>query len=387
MTIVHLIKDGMFVRHILDVSEAAAPGENVFRVFGKPRVDSRLRQNEGVVPVGTRYFRGRRERARILGSCSAILVHWMSRPAAEVIRHAPSHVAVAWCGWGGDYYRFGRDASDYDEDHVEEIVRPEKRSLSGRLRRLIRGEPPTVPPEIARVASRIDFMCIRETEGQFRALHLQDMLPGLSPVLRPNFQYYSLEQSFAPGPATMTGPDILLGNSATPSNRHHEAMEALARLDLTGRKVVIPLSYGERRYGDFVEAASRRLLGEAAMPLREWMPIADYNAVLGNCGVVLMNHLRGQGMGNIATGLFKGARVLLRDENPYLEYYRERGAVIGTFRPADITASHLAPLADDARARNRRIIEDLWSFDACVRHVRNLFDEFENLTARRRVST
>nr|WP_239027293.1 TDP-N-acetylfucosamine:lipid II N-acetylfucosaminyltransferase [Ramlibacter algicola] len=134
-------------------------------------------------------------------------------------------------------------------------------------------------------------------------------------------------ESFDPDrcPDGPTGGDVLLGNSATPTNNHLEALELLADILPAGRRVVCPLSYGDARYGDAIESAGHRLLGDRFLPLREYMEPHAYAEVLGACSVVVMNHRRQQAAGNIVFALCSGAHVFLRAENSLVASLRRLG--------------------------------------------------------------
>src|SRR6185503_12335549 len=99
----------------------------------------------------------------------------------------------------------------------------------------------------------------------FIALH--SAVPRLKAAFLP-LNYYSCEDVFLVGSSSnMAGPDILVGNSATPENNHLEVIEHLARLGTAGRKVIVPLSYGRgsgsELYAAAVRRAGERLLGDA----------------------------------------------------------------------------------------------------------------------------
>ena len=84
------------------------------------------------------------------------------------------------------------------------------------------------------------------------------MLLSVLPQLRArqhNIPSFTVEDSFSQGPPQMAGPDVQLGNSATSSNNHVEALDWLrTRVPAAGR-LIVPLNYGNARYARAVADA------------------------------------------------------------------------------------------------------------------------------------
>src|SRR5262249_51243273 len=129
-----------------------------------------------------------------------------------------------------------------------------------------------------RTLKRIDVISMLPEEFVL----LQRSQPGLRAAFH---QLYcsSAEDSFSHGARAMQGPDLLLGNSATPTNNHLDAFELLRRLDLEGRNIVVPLSYGVESYADAVCAHGHRLFGPRFVPLRGYLSPAEYSERIATC--------------------------------------------------------------------------------------------------------
>ena len=72
------------------------------------------------------------------------------------------------------------------------------------------------------------------------------------------------------------GKHIQLGNSATPTNNHIEAIDWLAQMELGARRVIVPLSYGSDEYRDMVCAYGKKRLGDTFQPVTDFMPFDEY---------------------------------------------------------------------------------------------------------------
>ncbi len=123
----------------------------------------------------------------------------------------------------------------------------------------------------------------------------------------------------------VNGNDILLGNSASSTNNHLEAFELLKQMVIGNRKIVVPLSYGNPVYANYIQKEGEAQFGENFSVLRKFLPLADYNKVVQKCGIVIMNHYRQQGIGNILASLWLGSKVYLNGTNTMYHYLKRIG--------------------------------------------------------------
>lgn len=104
---------------------------------------------------------------------------------------------------------------------------------------------------------------------------------------------------------------ILLGNSATETNRHQDMIDALSHFKNKSIKIVVPLSYGDDKYRDATIEYGRSCLGECFIPLVEYMDREAYRELLASISVGVFNFNRQQGLGNVRALLSFGAKVFL----------------------------------------------------------------------------
>ena len=104
--------------------------------------------------------------------------------------------------------------------------------------------------------------------------------------------------------------NILLGNSATPTNRHKSALDALSRFANEDIKIYAPLSYGDDAYRDEVISYGRELFGDKFVPVTEFMERSEYISFLTKISIGVFNYDRQQGLGNIHLLMRMGAKVL-----------------------------------------------------------------------------
>lgn len=193
------------------------------------------------------------------------------------------------------------------------------------------------------------------------------------------FSYYPLDFIIKRNDLKADGPNILLGNSASATNNHLEAIDLLKAADLKEGKVIIPLSYGKPKYADAVEKYAHQQLGDRVQVLREFMPLEQYNELISSCGYVLMNHNRSQAMGNLITSLYIGARVFVNDTDAYT-YFKNLGCHI--FLVDEYLGSKpvtLNPLPDRHRQENRQILLNNLSTETLVDNLRQSVRTYFNI--------
>ena len=114
------------------------------------------------------------------------------------------------------------------------------------------------------------------------------------------------------------GINILLGNSADPSNNHIDALEKLRPYAAEDIQIFCPLSYGDAEYAKQVADYGKSIFGDKFNPLLEFMRFDDYKKLLARIDIAIFNHKRQQGMGNATTLLGMGKKVFMRDDvTPY----------------------------------------------------------------------
>ena len=353
LSVLHFATDDKFMPRAIALFEAAFPRGNIFRLLRKNRPSHFVPLSLAVTEVEADYFNSAQVREDVR-SCQLLVIHGLRSQFVDAVNSAPDSVRVVWCGWGFDYYTLLEPALGY-------ALLP----LTGALT-----HSPRLPVEyhpLPKIAARIDVCSVLPTEMDA----LRVALPQLRGAVHP-LRYYTTEDNFETGPTSMCGADILLGNSADPTNNHLDALEELNRIGIGDGRIIVPLSYGAEP--DYIAAVVQRgteLFGRGFVPLETFVGLAEFNQLISTCGVVAMNHRRQQALGTISHALYKGAKAFVRPESPVFRFYEELGVRIERWE-ASADGSFMAPLSAETVRNNRRIVGEFWSQDRAIAQVRSL---------------
>ncbi len=106
---------------------------------------------------------------------------------------------------------------------------------------------------------------------------------------------------------------ILLGNSATETNNHFEAIDKF--VGLNNIEINCLLSYGNNEYRQELIEYGKEKLGENFIPILDYLPNEKYLKFLNEMDIFFMFHNRSQAFNTILYGLFLNKYIFIKDEN------------------------------------------------------------------------
>ena len=119
--------------------------------------------------------------------------------------------------------------------------------------------------------------------------------------------------------------NVLLGNSATPTNQHLEALLTLKESKRDFNSILLPLSYGDKQYADWISIKAKHLFGTTVTCLNTFLPLGEYLEQINQCGLIIMNHTRQQALSNIFWALNSGKRLFLNPNGLNYQELRKQG--------------------------------------------------------------
>lgn len=365
--ILHVVTSPSFLSSTANAFEEAAPKRNLF--VGVDLAAEALRVPETARVEVVKSDRPGRERLKELVAQSQIAVfHSVTPKVAGVLATAPSSVLRVWSGWGGDYYGTTFDSSagllgSATRHLVNSALRPT--FWAGRAVHTLRFG------STLNAAARAADVFSAPIPGDLHVFRKR--FPGFNGRFS-QLNYVNLEDSIATGPDRALGRDILVGNSSSPTNNHLELFEVLAGLDLSGRRVLTPLSYGDPGYAEAIVRAGYELIGESFLPITEFLTLDKYHELIATCGVAVFGSRRQEGLGNILRALWQGAHVVLDRRNPVVEYLRERGVSVILLEEISECGLPRNALSAAQLAANRDFLIQHWSRRAVIRNINALID-------------
>jgi len=244
-----------------------------------------------------------------------------------------------WVMWGGDLYHFKLRGRGIRSD-IQEAKRAFVIKRMGHLVTYIKG----------------DYELAQKWYGAKGEYHNCLMYPS------------NLYKEYAMPPKQGDAINILVGNSADPTNSHVEIFEKLKPYRDQNIQIVCPLSYGHIEYAERIAELGKELFGDKFKPLIDFMPFEKYLEFLGKIDIAVFAHKRQQAMGNMTTLLGLGKKVYLRSDVTPWEFYSKLGVKV-----FDVDGLELLPIHKDEATRNRQIVAGNFSHDALVAQLREIF--------------
>ncbi|MFI3296587.1 MAG: TDP-N-acetylfucosamine:lipid II N-acetylfucosaminyltransferase [bacterium] len=196
--------------------------------------------------------------------------------------------------------------------------------------------------------NRIDYIqTVLSTE--YDLLNKNNLLQGKY-LKMPQF---SKRYNTIPASKVISG-DILLGNSATPTNNHLDVLEALKKVPIQAdRQVILPLNYGNGLYLKFLKNRLKGYNNHNILMLDEFLPLVEYEKLMQRCTHAIFGHIRQQAMGNISFCIKNGIKIFLyKDSLAYRHLKEKLGCIIYSIEN-DLSVEELnKPLEDEAIEHN-----------------------------------
>lgn len=357
--IIHVMFDEKFNDMAIKQFESAIPNIHEYRVTGKAITIT----NSSLVKIT--------DQKKLLeelqeNDVAGVIFHSLPPSRYPLLEKIHSDIKVVWLGFGYDYYSLLNDENESFRilNNTKKIT---KKPLLYRIKsKTISLKDRLLRPEnySANALLRVDYFSpVLDLEYDLVKHHIQLKAKYIE------WNYGTAEDDLSlPNAGFAEGDNILVGNSATPTNNHIELLEQIAgQVVLADRKIIAPLSYGDPHYRDQVIKIGKKMFGDAFVPLTEFMPIAQYISTIRSCGFVMMNHLRQQALGNICMAMLMGAKIYLNDANPLSKWLSQRGAVFGSMDRLD-----MLPLTQTEREINSRLIHTHWGRDKQLQKTRRL---------------
>lgn len=368
----HLSLDEKVIDRCIESFEQVYPGQNKFIVLlGKNNTPRFVKSDKAIfVRYGTKEF------WHLIGDMEqydSVIFHAFNLNFARFAKKVKHH-SVFWIEWGADLYvklleprgyrLFYEKDTDWRFSHIR------------------------IPKFIYRcIKSLYGKYYISQVVPALKWVHhfVPDSTPDEYPLLLSyypeakhldyrNFYYYPINEVVQSNMMNnqLLGHNIIVGNSSSVSGNHKEAFLLLSRISVGDSKVIVPLSYGNMRYADYVKETGSRLLGESFMPITEYLPLDDYNHLMSSARVFIYPNYRQEAVGNILVSLYLGGKVFLNKANPLLSFYKRLGLIIFDMDELS-TGSIRNSLSEDDVEHNREVLMKNYSKELQLKLIQDNF--------------
>ncbi len=143
---------------------------------------------------------------------------------------------------------------------------------------------------------------------------------------RVNYIYWNINSLPKKDFTLNTSRNIIIGNSTSFEMNHLDVFNALKDIDLTDRKIYVPLSYAPNpKYVDKLIKEGKKLFGDRFVAITDFLPFNEYMLIFNSCGFAIYGTERQMGMGNIIMCLDNGCKVFLYKSSTVYHHYKKHG--------------------------------------------------------------
>lgn len=312
--------------------------------------------------------------ANSLPTYKAVFIHYLDDWKEKLIAIAPSEAKFVWMFWGQDAQKLFYDNSYLFKTRllvlkllgIKEFTWP----YHNWIRRLI------LPfTQRGRVLNKIRFCCpVIEEEFELMQKKLKlniKMIPFTYGSIDENFKDYTPKERF--------GRNIMIGNSATFSSNHLDAFYNLRKANVLtdNKKLIVPLSYGNNSYRDFIISRGEQLFGDKFVPLTNYLRLSDFIGYLSNCSALILFHIRQQALGNILIALNLGIKIYMHPRSILYKSLINKGFII--YSISEINTNNINTDLDQFdKDNNRTLVNQYYGNNAVIEKTKYLIRKMQN---------
>ncbi|HZF99931.1 MAG TPA: TDP-N-acetylfucosamine:lipid II N-acetylfucosaminyltransferase [Chitinophagales bacterium] len=388
----HLMIDHVFTRDFIADATKVNNSLHDFLVYGQGiSGKSFVAAGPNVTIAAYGSSRYKKILARLGTHYTHLFVHWLSYEAGEAVIAAPKHVKVGAFFWGNDF----AEPTTYFCERVFEPLnlahyRNSSNSRSIKWRNNPRWRYITNPAWVLKTL-RQKLAGAHGTAALFEAkktaiarldyfLHFNshdlDWVNIQTPTKAayvPFFYAAGYEEAAGVEATLTTRPSVVIGNSASMTNNHLDTLTGLLR-NANDCELVIPLSYGDARYGAHVTQAGKQLFGESCRPLTTYLSRDDYFKTIGGATSALFNIRRTQAVGNINAMFAMGKNVFINRHCPLYKYYVENGFLIYDIEDAYSGDALVTPLNTHDAVKNKERLTNVFSEKLRMKYLNDILN-------------
>ena len=251
-----------------------------------------------------------------------------------------------WVIWGGDLYEPPVRKGTF-LDRIDKFVKRNIAYIS------------SLVPEDYQMAKKINFV----TGKYSRAIYMNPITLSFLEKLE---RYENMKNGTI---------NIQIGNSSDPSNNHIEIIELLKKYKDENIKIYCPLSYGNKDYAQEVQKYGKDIFKEKFIGLLEFLPPQEYAKYINNIDILVFNHKRQQGLGNINALAYLERKIYIRSDISSWMYLKEELG-LEIYDTLNIEEETFKDFISNPKNNNKeRILSTVYS----IEYMKNIWENNFNL--------
>jgi len=168
---------------------------------------------------------------------------------------------------------------------------------------------------------------------------------------------------------------IFIGKSAKPEENHFEIINILKDLNVSLGDIIIPVSYGDKKYKEKLIKYGTESFGHNFKPIHNFLPLNDYLKVLSECKIAVFGQKRQMGYGNIIFLLLLGVKLFLNKESLIFLNLKKNNVTLFSIQDDLNKDSIKAPLTLKEINQNKKIIKSLLDTSKIMMNIKKLINE------------
>jgi dTDP-N-acetylfucosamine:lipid II N-acetylfucosaminyltransferase len=362
--IIHLSKDEKCINSANWQFEKVYPKNNKF-VISVPSESYKLKyvtKQENVIRL-VKNLKNDRILLKELENSDLVVLHGLSYFNAKIVLQSSQKVRFLWLFFGAEIYNNKYAHLKYVVGPKTLDAFPELESKMGAVKSFLssvfkagRYKPKDSGKTIILAAKKIENIGTTLLED-FELFKLKKYINPKAKHFY--FAYYPIEFIFKDvKDLKVNDTNILLGNSASTANNHLEIFEHLRNFNFENKKIITPLSYGNKKYANKIKVIGKNVFQDSFQPLLDFMPLKEYHLLLQQCGIVIMNHYRQQAVGVIFSMIWMGAKIYLDERNTVYSYLKRLGIHVFSIEKdlSQLNKDVFTPLSSLEVVANKKIL-------------------------------
>lgn len=365
----HFFQDEKVVNDTIENFEMVFHDENLFVVLSKDGKTKFVGEHPNTVFLSYKSG-GLQKILKNSASFDEIICHSMWYELAIIICQL-NHPNITWIVWGADLYEellYPKGYKLYLDEPTLFKVRANKLPVFF-YKLLINIRDHIHYRASVKVLSKVKNVCCGFEEYKL----IKDYYPYFESGRKVLF-YYPIEKMLDSFTllSFVSGRDVWVNNAAAYNGNHVDIFLRLVDIEWDGN-VHVPLSYGSKKYANYVCKEGRKILGERFDPMLKFVPKDEYYRKFLGSNAFIFGHLRQCAFGNIIIAFYLGAKVFLFRSNPLYHSFLSMGIFLYTIEEDLNKENLLAPLSDRDRQHNREIIQENYSLEKLISLLKENF--------------